>query len=69
MAEISDIYAEQDIAEETFRDTISTVDSEGKRLWLYPKKPKGRFTNYRTLVNYILLFILFVGPCIKIGGN
>lgn len=69
MAEISDIYAEQDIAEETFRDTISTVDSEGKRLWLYPKKPKGRFTNYRTLVNYILLIILFAGPFIKIGGN
>lgn len=33
--------------ENSFRDRISTVDDEGKRKWLFPKKPKGKFTNYR----------------------
>ena len=26
-----------------FRDQISTVTDEGKRVWIYPKKPSGRF--------------------------
>ena len=33
---------------EHFRDKISTVDQSGKRIWIYPKKPIGKFTNYRT---------------------
>lgn len=53
----------------SFRNKISTVDDEGKRKWLYPKKPKGKFTNYRTYLSYLLLIILFVNPWIKIGGE
>ena len=51
------------------RDHIATVDEEGKRIWVYPKKPKGKFTNYRSLVAYTLIGILLTGPCIKIGGH
>lgn len=69
MADISDVYKEADAAEETFRDKISTVDDEGKRIWVYPKKPKGRFTNYRQLLSYGLLSLMFAGPFIKIGGQ
>lgn len=54
---------------ESFRDSIATVDEQGKRIWLYPKKPKGKFTNYRTLVNWILLAVLFGMPWIKINGD
>ncbi len=50
-----------------FRDKISTVDKAGKRVWVYPKKPKGKFTNWRTLVYVILLLILFTGPFLRIG--
>ncbi|HCX20859.1 MAG: cytochrome c oxidase accessory protein CcoG [Flammeovirgaceae bacterium] len=64
---ITEIYDEQE--EESYRDHISTVDDSGKRVWLYPKKPKGRFTNYRQLVSYLLLGILFAGPFIKIEGQ
>ena len=64
---ISDIYDEKE--EESYRDHISTVDESGKRVWIYPKKPKGRFTNYRQVVSYLLLIILFAGPFIKIGGQ
>ncbi|MCA6073258.1 cytochrome c oxidase accessory protein CcoG [Fulvivirga sedimenti] len=55
--------------DEEFRDTIATVDAEGKRIWVYPKKPAGRFHNYRILVTIVLLGILFAGPFIKIGGE
>lgn len=56
-------------AQESFRDKISTVDKEGKRVWVYPKKPKGKFTNYRTWLSWVLLAVLFAGPFIRIGGQ
>src|SRR5436190_6288709 len=52
---------------EAFRDTISTVDKEGKRVWVYPKKPAGKLYNYRKLVSYGFLLLLFAGPFIKIN--
>lgn len=55
--------------DEEFRDGIATVDKEGKRIWVYPKKPKGRYHNKRMVVSIVLLTILFAGPFIKIGGE
>lgn len=54
---------------DSFRDHLSTVDKKGKRIWVYPKKPKGKFTTYRTWVAYILLAFLFAGPHLRIGGQ
>ncbi|AKQ44957.1 cytochrome C oxidase [Rufibacter radiotolerans] len=53
---------------EAFRDTIATVDKEGKRVWLYPKKPSGKLYQYRKYVSYLLLTLLFAGPFIKVNG-
>ncbi len=55
--------------EKSFRDSISTVNDEGGRNWLYPKKPKGKFYNKRRIVNGILLATLLIGPFIKVGGQ
>lgn len=55
--------------EEEYRDTIATVDAEGKRVWVYPKKPKGKYHTARIYVSIILLALLFAGPFIKIGGQ
>lgn len=55
--------------DEQYRDTIATVDEKGKRVWIYPKKPKGRYHNKRIVVSIVLLSILFAGPFIKIGGE
>ncbi len=38
--------------EENFRDSIGTIDEEGKRAWIFPKKPSGRFYKYRKWVSY-----------------
>lgn len=54
---------------ETYRDSIGTMDQSGKRKWIFPKKPKGRYTNYRTLVSIILLIIYFTLPFLTISGN
>lgn len=54
---------------EEFRDSISTINEEGKRAWVYPKKPSGRFYDYRKYVSYFLLLALFSAPFIKINGN
>lgn len=55
--------------DEEFRDTIATVDEQGKRIWIYPKKPSGHYHNWRIVVTVVLLSLLFAGPFIKIGGQ
>ncbi|SDL48556.1 cytochrome c oxidase accessory protein CcoG [Kriegella aquimaris] len=54
---------------EQFRDSIGTINEDGKRAWLYPKKPSGRFYQYRKYVSYLLLALLFAAPFVKINGN
>lgn len=56
-------------ANEKFRDSIGTINKEGKRAWVYPKKPSGKFYEYRSWVSYALLLFLFAAPFIKINGN
>ena len=63
------IGAGQVIHAETFRDSVSTIEQTGSRKWVYPKKPKGKFTNYRDIVTFILLAIFFITPFLKINGN
>lgn len=55
--------------EEAFRDSIATVNQDGSRNWIYPKKPSGRFYNKRKIVSYILLILLFAAPHIYIRGE
>jgi cytochrome c oxidase accessory protein FixG len=54
---------------EDYRDHISTVDSEGKRIWLYPKKPSGRFYRWRTWVSFAFLAVFLAMPFIKVDGE
>lgn len=54
---------------EAFRDRIGTVDADGKRKFLFPKKPGGKFYTYRKYVSYFLLAILIANPFVKVNGN
>lgn len=58
--------SEQD---EAFRDRIATVNENGKRIWIFPKKPSGSFYNKRKIVSYFFLSFLFAGPHIRIKGE
>ena len=59
----------QVIEPENFRDSVGTMDDSGKRVWVFPRKPHGKFTNYRNIVAYVLLALFFVIPFLKINGN
>ena len=54
---------------EQFRDSIGTINEEGKRSWVYPKKPSGKFYSYRKYLSYGLLAFLLSAPFIKVNGN
>lgn len=62
----------------SFRDTIPTVDTQGRRVWMYPRKPPTgkraannapNFFALRTYLSWFLLAVLVFGPFIKIGGR
>lgn len=54
---------------EQYRDSIATIQEDGNRAWVFAKKVKGKFYNYRQLFGYFLLVFLFVAPFIKINGQ
>ncbi len=53
----------------SYRDRIGTMDDEGKRAWVYPKKPSGKFYKYRTRFTWFLLIFLIASPFIHVNGN
>ncbi|BDD11195.1 cytochrome c oxidase accessory protein CcoG [Fulvitalea axinellae] len=56
--------------DQEFRDSIKTVDKDGKRIWLNPKKPfNERYHKARIWVSVLLLGLLFGTPFIKIDGH
>ena len=54
---------------DTFRDALATVQDDGKRNWVYPKKVTGLFYKYRSYLSWVLLGILFAGPFIQVNGR
>ncbi|KPE52215.1 cytochrome c oxidase accessory protein CcoG [Chryseobacterium indologenes] len=54
---------------EEFRNSVGTMDETGKRKWVFPRKPKGKYTNYRNYTSYVLLALFFGIPFLKINGN
>jgi cytochrome c oxidase accessory protein FixG len=52
-----------------FRDHLSTADEKGRRTWLYPRQPQGRYYRARTWVSWFLLLVMFAGPFVRINGN
>lgn len=60
---------EEKFYEETFRDTITTVDKAGKWRWIYAIKPKGRWYNIRKVAAYLYFLLFVLVPFIKLDGN
>jgi cytochrome c oxidase accessory protein FixG len=60
---------QEPVMNESFRDRIATVDSRGKRNWIFALQPKGKLYSARTYVSY-LYFLLFFGlPFVKLNGR
>ncbi len=52
-----------------FRNKISTVDTKGKRKWMYVLPSKGKLTSLRYIFNTIYLILFFSMPFIKVNGK
>jgi polyferredoxin len=52
-----------------FRDHLATADQRGRRKWLYPRQPEGRFYQRRVYLSWFLLALLVVGPFVRLHGN
>ena len=52
-----------------FREHLATADKQGRRMWIYPRRPKGSLTRARTWMSWLLLGVMFGGPFVKIDGN
>lgn len=55
--------------DDSFRDHFSSVDDNGKRVWFYPQKPKGKWHKRRVIFSVVLLGLMFAAPFIKIDGH
>lgn len=53
----------------SFRDKVATIDKDGKRIWVYPTKPKGKLYSARTWTSIAYLIIFFTLPFIKYKGH
>lgn len=51
---------------ESFRDHIATIDEEGHRKYIHPKKPEGRYYNLRTYTSLVFLVVFFAIPFIRV---
>lgn len=60
---------QENFQETTFRDRPSTFGKDGKRVWLFPKLPKGKLYNIRRAIAWFLLAFFYIAPFIKIKGE
>lgn len=52
---------------EAFRDSLYTIETSGKRHWIYAKEPKGKFYNWRVRLAIFYLVLFFGLPFIKVN--
>ena len=60
---------QSEVHDESFRDSIATINKEGERSWIFPTKPHGKFYNLRTYFTWFYLIIFFTIPFIKYNGE
>ncbi len=53
----------------SFRDRVATLDEQGKRKWIFAKKPSGKYLKYRYLVSILLLTVFLLSPLISFNGE
>ena len=68
--DFSEIVEEKkEYLDQTFRDSVATIGKKGERKYLFPKQPRGKLYNWRTLASIVYLGIFFGLPFIKIHGR
>ncbi|MFN4233529.1 MAG: cytochrome c oxidase accessory protein CcoG [Bacteroidia bacterium] len=65
----SDPHSKKKFIDESFRDSVATINQEGKRNWIYPLKPSGKYYNARTWLSIFYIIVFFTLPFIKFNGE
>ena len=67
--EESVVESKKSLLDQSFRDSVATINKEGKRNFLFPKKPKGKLHNWRIIATLVYLTIFFGLPFVKYEGQ
>ena len=51
----------------SFRDSVATISNEGRRNFINPKKPRGKYYDLRTWFSIFYLIVFFTLPLIKVN--
>jgi len=54
---------------ERFRAELASIRPDGRRKWIYARKPSGRYTRLRTILSTLLLAFLMIAPYVHVGGH
>lgn len=54
---------------ERFRAELASIRPDGRRRWIYARKPRGRFTRWRTVLSTFLIGFLLLAPYVKVNGH
>jgi cytochrome c oxidase accessory protein FixG len=57
------------LTDESFRDSIATINKDGKRNWIFAQKPKGRLYTARSIVSVFYLLLFFSLPFVKVNDS
>lgn len=63
------VEEKKELIDQSFRDSVATIDKKGRRNFIFPKKPKGKLYRLRTIASLVYLAIFFTLPFIKVGGQ
>ena len=61
------IHFQEKKPDQSFRDSLATVDAKGRRKWVFAQKPDGRFYNIRSYVSWFFFAIFFTLPFIYVN--
>lgn len=56
-------------AHDRFRDELASINTDGRRRWIYARQPSGRYYRARTVVAMVLLAFLLFAPFIMVRGQ
>lgn len=54
---------------ERFRAELASILPDGRRRWIYARKPSGNYYTARTILSWALVAFLLSAPFIKVGGH
>ncbi|MCO6460140.1 MAG: cytochrome c oxidase accessory protein CcoG [Saprospiraceae bacterium] len=58
-----------DTGNAAFRDRMSDTTAEGKRKWFYVSRPNGKFTKWRSYLNFFYFALFFTLPLLRYQGR